>query len=175
MTRRNLLVGCVMAMVAGKKSPASTLYPAQRRDEVLSSIKKCTTRRWLDPFLREKSAVYVEDTWAFRKKVNGKNGRLDPLRMNVATQALFDNYPRRKNKALLLAMQINTSPTQLSGRKTSIEACSPLPTPYFLSPCRRVVRLVQTCMPSKSWPSDGGSTGRRYTPTSPSIWRRRRK
>ena len=59
-------------MVAGKKSPASTLYPAQRQDEVFSSIKECTTMRWLDPFLREKSAVYVEDTWAFQKKVNGK-------------------------------------------------------------------------------------------------------
>ena len=30
-TRRNLSVGCVMAMAAGKKPPASTSYLAQRR------------------------------------------------------------------------------------------------------------------------------------------------
>ena len=30
-TRRNLLVGCVMAMAAGKKLPTSTPYLAQRR------------------------------------------------------------------------------------------------------------------------------------------------
>ena len=35
MTQRNLLVGCVMAMVA-KKPPASTPYLAQRLDEALS-------------------------------------------------------------------------------------------------------------------------------------------
>ena len=59
------------------------------------------------------------------------------------------------------AMQENTSPTQSSGRKTSIGARSPLPTPSFLSLCRHVcvVTLAQTCMPSsRSSPSDGYST-----------------
>ena len=41
-------------------------------------------------------------------------------------------------------MKENTSPMQLSGRKASIEARSPLPTPLFLSLCRYVVRLTQT-------------------------------
>ena len=49
MTRRNLLIGCVMAMVAGKKPPASTQYLAQRRDEALLTTG-CSTTHWLDPF-----------------------------------------------------------------------------------------------------------------------------
>ena len=48
MMRRNLLVGCAMAMVAGKRLPASTLYPAQRRDGAIWPIIECSTRHWLD-------------------------------------------------------------------------------------------------------------------------------
>ena len=55
MTRRNLLVGCVMAMVTGKKSHASTPFLAQRRDGALSPTVGCFTRHWLDPFARVKS------------------------------------------------------------------------------------------------------------------------
>ena len=58
-------------------------------------------------------------------------------------------------------MQEITSQTQSSGRKTSIGARSPLTIISFLSLCRRVVRLAQTCMPSsRSSPSDGEGTGR---------------
>ena len=60
MTRRNLLVGCVMAMVAGKKPPASTPYLAQRRDGALSLTTGCSTRHWLDPFARVKSSLLLE-------------------------------------------------------------------------------------------------------------------
>ena len=138
----------------------------------------------------------VEDTWPFRERASGQNGRLNPLRMDITTEAgaLFDNHPRLKKKALLLDITISstlarapiwgmqhtmgetTSPTQSSGRKTSIGAHSPLRTSSFLSLCRHVVRLAQTCMPS-SWssPSDGKSTGRRHTPTSSNIWRKGRK
>ena len=103
----------------------------------------------------------------FRERASGQNGRLNPLRMDITTEAgaLFDNHPRRKNKALLLdiaivnpcaapiwrmqhAMYENTSPTQSSGRKTSVRARSPLFTPSFLSLCRLVGRLAQTYMPS---------------------------
>ena len=45
------------------------------------------------------------------------------------------------------AMQETTSPTQSSGRKTSSGARSPLFSPSFLSLCRRMVRLAQTCIP----------------------------
>ena len=46
----------------------------------------------------------VEDTWSFRERASGQNGRLNPLRMDITTEAraLFDNHPRLKNKALLL-------------------------------------------------------------------------
>ena len=74
------------------------------------------------------------------------------------------------------AMKENTSPTRSSGRKTSIGARSPILLPSFLSLCRHVVTLAQTCMPSsRSSPSDGYSTGRRHTPTNPNIWRKGQK
>ena len=55
--------------------------------------------------LRESKVQFVvEDTWPFREKASGQNGRLNPLRMDITTEAgaLFDNHPRFKNKALLL-------------------------------------------------------------------------
>ena len=60
---------------------------------------------------------------------------------------------------------------------TSIGARSPLPTPSFLSLCRYVVSLAQTCMPSsRSSPSDGYSIiGRRHISTNPNIWRKGQK
>ena len=60
MTRRNLLVACVIAMVAGKKPPASTPYLAQRRDGALSLTIGCSTRPWLDPFARVKSSLLLK-------------------------------------------------------------------------------------------------------------------
>ena len=50
----------------------------------------------------------VEDTWPFRQRASEENGRLDPLRMDITTEAgaLFDNHPRLKNKALLLDITI---------------------------------------------------------------------
>ena len=60
MMRRNWLVGCVMAMVAGRKPPASTPYLAQRRDGALSPTIGCSTRHWLDPFVRVKSSLWLK-------------------------------------------------------------------------------------------------------------------
>ena len=50
----------------------------------------------------------VEDTWPFRKRASRQNGRLNPLSMVITTEAgaLFDNRPRRKNKALLFDITI---------------------------------------------------------------------
>ena len=59
--------------------------------------------------LRESKVHFaVEDTWPFRLRAIGQNGRLDPLRMDITTEAgaLFDNHPRLKNKALLLDITI---------------------------------------------------------------------
>ena len=55
--------------------------------------------------LRESKVQFVvEDTWPFRQRASEQNGRLNPLRMDITTEAgeLFDNHPRLKNKALLL-------------------------------------------------------------------------
>ena len=126
--------------------------------------------------LPESKVQFIDDdTWPFRERANEQNGRLNPVQMDITTEAgeLFDNHPRRKNKALLLDITI-VSPCASSNlentarhagkhladvverKKNKHVACSPLPTPSFLSPCRRVVRLAQTCMPSlRSSPSDG--------------------
>ena len=50
----------------------------------------------------------VEDTRSFRHRASEQNGRLNPLRMDITTEAgaLFDNHPRLKNKALLLDITI---------------------------------------------------------------------
>ena len=49
-----------MAMVAGKKPPASTPYLAQRRDGSLSLTIGCFTWHWLDPFVRVKSSLWLK-------------------------------------------------------------------------------------------------------------------
>ena len=49
----------------------------------------------------------VEDTWPFRQRASAQNGRLNPLRMDITKEeALFENHPRLKNKALLLVITI---------------------------------------------------------------------
>ena len=49
-----------------------------------------------------------EDTRPFREGASGQNGRLNPLRMGITTEAgaLLDNHPRLENKALLLDIAI---------------------------------------------------------------------
>ena len=53
----HLSVGCVMAMVAGKKPHASTPYLARGRDGALSLTIGCSTRHSLDPFARAKFSL----------------------------------------------------------------------------------------------------------------------
>ena len=108
----------------------------------------------------------VEDTWPFRERASGQNGRLNSLRMDITTEAvaLFGNHLRLNKKALLLDIAI-VNPCAGSNlgnaerhvgkhlanavepKKTSIGARSPLPIPSFFSQCRHVVNLAQTCMP----------------------------
>ena len=59
--------------------------------------------------LRESKVQFaVEDTWPFRERASGQNGRLNPLRMDITAEAgaLFDNHPRLNNKGLLLDITI---------------------------------------------------------------------
>ena len=60
-------------------------------------------------FFRESKVQFVvKDIWPFRQRASGQNGRLNPLRMDITTEAgaLFDNHPRLNNKALLLDITI---------------------------------------------------------------------
>ena len=98
-----------MAMVPGKRPPASSLYPAQRRDGALSPTMECSTRHWLDPSARAKFNFRRRHMAVpFRERASEKSGRLNLLRMDTTTEAeaLFDSHPRRKDKALLLDITI---------------------------------------------------------------------
>ena len=67
----------------------------------------CSTRQWLDPFARAKYSLLLIHG-PIQERASGKNGRLNPLRTDITTEAgaLFDNHPRLKNKALLLDITI---------------------------------------------------------------------
>ena len=54
------LVGGMCHCCAGRKPPASTPYLAQRRDGALSPTIGCSTRHWLDPFVRVKSSLWLK-------------------------------------------------------------------------------------------------------------------
>ena len=59
--------------------------------------------------LREiKVQFAVENTWSFRERPREQKGGLNPLHIDMPTEAeaLFDNYPRRKNKTPLLDITI---------------------------------------------------------------------
>ena len=143
--------------------------------------------------LRESKVQFVvEDTWPFRQRASEENGRLNPLRMEITTEAgaLFDNHPRHKNKALLLDITIvnpcagsNLGNAARHVGKYLADAVErkknkyrgSFPATYSLQ-CRHVVTLAQTCMPSpRSSPSDGYITGRRHAPMIPNIWRKGQK
>ena len=72
MTRRNLSVGCVMAMVAGKKPHASTPYLARGRDGALSLTIGCSTRHSLDPFARAKFSLLSKTHGPSARELAGK-------------------------------------------------------------------------------------------------------
>ena len=59
--------------------------------------------------LRESKIQFVgEDKWPLRERGRGQNCILNPLPMDIITEAgtLFHNHPRRKNKVLLLDITI---------------------------------------------------------------------
>ena len=63
-----------------------------------------TIHTYIHMYRESKVQFVVEDTWPFRQRASEQNCRLNPLRMDITTEAgaLFDNHPRLKNKALLL-------------------------------------------------------------------------
>ena len=97
-----------MAMVADKKPPASTPYLAHKTRWSSLTHNRVLHETLARSFRERKVQFIVEDTWSIRERVSGQNGRLNPLRMNIATEAraLFDNPPRLKNKALLFDITI---------------------------------------------------------------------
>ena len=53
--------------------------------------------------LRESKVHFgVEDTWPFRQRASGQNGRLNPLRLDITTEAGALYHPRLKKKERLL-------------------------------------------------------------------------
>ena len=60
------------------------------------------------PLRESKVQFVVEDTRPFRERASRQNDRLNPLRIDIATEAgaPFGNHPRLKNKALLLDITI---------------------------------------------------------------------
>ena len=133
----------------------------------LSHPQKSSPPTLAQSLCESKVQFVVEDICPFRQIASGQNGRLNPLRTGITTEAgaLFDSHPRSKNRRfyqtsplltlpsalicrLQRTIQKNTSPTKSSEETISVRVCSPLPTPSSLSLCRRVVRLAQTCMPS---------------------------
>ena len=138
-----------------------------------------------------KSKVHFmfEEPWPFRQRVSEQNGRLNPLRMGITTEAgaLFDNHPRLKNKALVFDITIvnpcagsNLGNAARHVGKHLADAVERKKNKYRgsfpaaqLSLRRHVLTLAQTFMPSsRSSPSDGHSSGRRHTLMSPNIWRK---
>ena len=92
-----------------------------RQEAVRLHVISCTKTGWsslthsrvlhqaLARSLRGSKAQFVvEDTWPFRERASGRNGRLNPLRMDITTEAgaLFDNHPGLMSKALLLDITI---------------------------------------------------------------------
>ena len=93
-----------MAMVAGKKPPASTPYLAQRRDGALLLTIGCSTRYWLDPFVKVKSSLWVKKHGPSDRELANKTTnwtRYVWTSQRTEAGALFDNYPRLKKKTLL--------------------------------------------------------------------------
>ena len=95
-----------MAMVAGKRSPASTLYPVQK-DWMVLSHPHSSGPSGTGSSLRESLVQFaVEDTRSSGETASGENGRLNPLRMDTTTEAgsLLDNHFRLQNKTFLLVI-----------------------------------------------------------------------
>ena len=146
--------------------------------------------------LRKSKVLFVvEDTWPFRQRASEQNGRLNPLRMDISTEAeaLFDNHPRLKNKALLLDITIvnpcagsNLGNAARHVGKHLADAVEQkknkyrgsFPATYFLLPlamwtCGEVGSDVHALI--KELAISGYSTRRRHTPMSPNIWRKGQK
>ena len=103
----------------------------RRRETTRLHAISCTKTGWsslthiwvLHPALarslgERKVQFVVEDAWPLQERASGQNGRLNPLRVGIRTEAgaLFDNYARLKNKALPLDITI-VNPCASSNRE----------------------------------------------------------
>ena len=146
--------------------------------------------------LRESKVQFVvEDTWPFRERASGENSRLNPLRMDITTEAgaLFNNHPRLKNKGLLLDITI-VNPCVGSNlgnaarhvgkhladaverKKNKYRGSFPATyslLPLAMSTCGEVGSDLHALI--KELAIRRVQIGRRHTPTSPNIWRKGRK
>ena len=108
MTRRNLFGG--MCHGNGCRQETTRLHAISCSKTGWSSLThNRVLHQALARSLRESKVQFVvEDTWPFQQRPSEQNGRLNPLRMNITTEAgaLFDNHPRLKNRALLLDITI---------------------------------------------------------------------
>ena len=77
-------------------------------DGALSLTIGCSTRHSLDPFARAKFSLLSKTHGPSARELAGVNSRLNPLRMDITTEAgaLFNNHPRLQNKGLLLDITI---------------------------------------------------------------------
>ena len=93
-------------MIAGTKTPASTLYSAQRQDGALSLTIECSTRHWFGPFARAKYTL-LEAHALSRERYRTKR-QIEPFTNGHKNGggALFDNHLRCKNKEFLLDITI---------------------------------------------------------------------
>ena len=147
--------------------------------------------------LRESKVQFVvEDTWPFRQRASGQNGRLNPLRMDTTTEAgaLFENHPRLKNRALQLDITIVNPCAGSNLGNAARHVGKPLadaverkknkyrgsfPATYSLLPlamsaCGDVGSDVHALIKELAI-RRVHSTGRRHTPMSPNIWRKAQK
>ena len=168
MTRRNQLFGCAMSIAAGTRSPASTLYLAQRHDGAPPPTTDCSTRHWLDPFARAKSNLSLK-TRPFQQRASEQHHRFNPLRVDLTTEAggtLRQPPPTRKQGAPTRPHHgqvnpfVSTNPENaarypekhlddvIQRKKNKYRGSFMATYSPFLSLCQRMMRLGQTCMAS---------------------------
>ena len=125
MKRRNLLVECVMGLVAGKKIPASIMSCTKARSSSLTHNQ--VLYQALARSLRESKVQFVvQDAWPFGERASAQNGKFNPLRIDITTEAgvFFDKPPTQKEGASTrhyhryLLRQLQSGECSTSCRKT---------------------------------------------------------
>ena len=144
----------------------TTRFPAifaQRREGALSPTTGCSTGHWLDPSARANSTLSFKahgppereladktaDQTLYERALQRRRGHSSTTALDSRIRRFYSTLP-----SLTLApapiwriqhtIQETISLTLSNGRKHMSGLVPPLPTPSFISLCRRVVRLAQT-------------------------------